>query len=222
MNLRTYFMRLQLRSRCPSSVSLMALGCSLAVLVAVTMFAAYPAWMRAEARATESGRLFARASQLVMLEAERDRLREDLKSARIASDRVLREIPTESEQGSQVGALMRTLAVGASPEVENQTIVAGEPVPALLKDSRFRAIPLTVEMRASFARVMEILARAEGDRRLVRPIRIEITRPQPKSASSSGREPSEGSGFVEARLELDAVYATGDEPVAATMKEFPQ
>ena len=222
MSTRTLFSRRTLRSRCPSGVSLAAFGCSLAVFASVMTLAVYPAWMRAEARATESGRLLARASQLAALESERDRLREDLKNARSASERVLRQSPTESEQGSQVGALMRTLAVGASSEVENQTIVAGEPVPALLKESRFRAIPLTVEMHASFSRVMEILARAEGDRRLVRPIRIEITRPQARTGSTSGRVMSEESGFVEARLELDAVYATGEEPASEAMKEFPR
>ena len=36
------------------------------------MLAVYPAWMRAEARATESGRLLARASQLAALESAYD------------------------------------------------------------------------------------------------------------------------------------------------------
>jgi hypothetical protein len=33
---------------------------------------------------------------------------------------------------------------------------------------------------------------------------------------------SEESGFVEARLELDAVYAAGEEPASEAMKEFPR
>ncbi len=224
MKWRFSFSRLRLRSLRPSGVALAFLGCSAAVLVSVATFAVYPAWTRAEARAAESGRLLARASQLSMLEAERDRLRDEVKVVRAECARVLRTIPNEVEQGSQMGALMRTLAVGAGSEVENQTIVAGEPLPALLKESRFKAVPLIVEMQASFSRVMEILARAEGDRRLVRPIRIEITRPQAKSVSGSGsdRDASEASGFVEARLELDAVYATGEELDVPAMKESPR
>lgn len=222
MKSRISFSRMTLRSLRPSGVSLAFLCCSTAVFVSVMTLALYPAWTRAEARAAESGRLLARASQLSVLEVERDRLRDDVKAVRAECARVLRTIPNAVEQGSQMGALMRTLAVGASSDVENQTIVAGEPLPALLKESRYTAVPLTVEMQASFSRVMEILARAEGDRRLVRPIRIEITRPQAKSGSGSDRDAAEASGFVEARLELDAVYATGEELDVPAMKESPR
>ena len=81
-----------------------------------------------------------------------------------------------------------------------------------------RAVPVTVEMRASFERVMEVLARAEGDRRLVRPIHIEIQRPDESAAARAAARggaavaPGDAS-LVEARLELDAVFAAG---IAAT------
>jgi hypothetical protein len=52
---------------------------------------------------------------------------------------------------------------------------------------------------------MDVLARAEGDRRLVRPIRVEIERPLD---DKSGRE-ANPSSLVEARIELDAVFSTG-------------
>jgi hypothetical protein len=68
---------------------------------------------------------------------------------------------------------------------------------------------------------MEILARAEGDRRLVRPIRIEITRPQARSVAGSDRDDATQPTFVEAKLELDAVYAQADEAGAPATKESP-
>ena len=221
MSARAYFGRWIIGVRHPSRASLWFLGMACASFVLVMTLVAYPAWMRAEARSAESGRLLARASQLAMLEAERDQLRRDLASTRQDCAHVLRTIPTEEEQGSQMGALMRTLAIGAGTDVQNQTIVAGEPIPALLRESRYRAIPLTVEMQASFSRVMEILARAEGEKRLVRPIRIEITRPQERSGAGSDREGATQSAFVEAKLELDAVYAKAEEAGAPATKESP-
>ena len=65
---------------------------------------------------------------------------------------------------------------------------------------------------------MEVLARAEGDRRLVRPIHIEIQRPDESAAARAAARggaavaPGDAS-LVEARLELDAVFAAG---IAAT------
>ena len=155
----------------------------------------------------------------------------------MAAARVLRTIP----QGADQAHLMRMLAVGTGPDMGTQTIVAGEPVPAtpaaapnptnaaanattnattgatrVRTDAPLRAVPVIVEMRASFERVMEVLARAEGDRRLVRPIHIEIQRPDAGASARAGARNAGGAAagtddgaatLVDARLELDAVFA---------------
>ncbi|MCE2885363.1 MAG: hypothetical protein LW806_10735 [Planctomycetaceae bacterium] len=207
----------------PSGASLAFLSASCAALGAVVFLHALPILRLADERAAESARLFARASQLDALSAEREQLRADVATARAEATRVLREIPDESEQGARTGALMRALAVAAGREVGSQTIVAGDPVPALLSESPFRAVPLTVEMQASFARVMEILARAESDGRLVRPIRIEIARPVDRSGRSADERSADeaASGFVDATIELDAVYETARASAAPGGEESP-
>ena len=185
----------------PSNSALAACACAFMSLAAITGFIAIPAWNRAVERASESGRLLARASQLEMLTRERDAIRSSVNAARASANAVLRSIPLHADQGS----LMRMLAVSAGNDVGTQTILAGDAVPATPRESGYHAIPVTVEMHASFARVMEILARAESDRRLVRPIRIEITRSADPSTQSRNAKDAD-KGFVEARIELDAVY----------------
>ncbi|MFM7261998.1 MAG: hypothetical protein ACKO3W_15520 [bacterium] len=207
----------------PSSASVALLAASCMAFAAVAFFHAIPVFRLAEAREAESARLFARASQLEALRAERDRMQDAVAASRTEAERVLREIPAESEQGARTGALMRALAVAAGSDVGSQTIVAGESVPALLSESPFRAVPLTVDMQASFARVMEILARAESDGRLVRPIRVEISRPAERGGRANDNDlaTARASGFVDATIEFDAVYETARASAAATGEESP-
>ncbi len=198
----------------PSTASLSVFAAALMMFGAVGGFSVYPAWTRAEVRAVESGRLLSRASQFDTLTRERDAVRAVVESARVASRQVLRNIPSEADQG----ALMRMLAIGAGPDVGTQTIVAGDVVPAMPSASGYSAVPVTVEMTASFARVMEILARAEGDRKLVRPIRIEISRVADQAPNAKSSSPA---GFVEARIELDAVYGSASAPIGDAATEEP-
>ena len=118
---------------------------------------------------------------------------------------VLRAIPATPDQAH----LMRMLALGSSADVGTQTIVAGDALPATNGPAAgLKAVPITIEMRASFAKVIELLLRAEGDRRLVRPIGVEITRTA--DAKSDDAVP-----LVDARIELDAVYGVADAKSAA-------
>jgi len=224
--------------------SLAVLGLSVLAVAGAAGMMLWPAVVASEERAAECGRLLSQVERHDAIAAERDAMRVDLASARTAAARVLRTIP----QGADQAHLMRMLAVGTGPDMGTQTIVAGEPVPAtpdgaaastggkvppsgtsatpsgISATSRaranapLRAVPVTVEMRASFERVMEVLARAEGDRRLVRPIHIEIQRPDESAAARAAARggaavaPGDAS-LVEARLELDAVFAAG---IAAT------
>ncbi len=224
--------------------SLAVLGLSVLAVAGAAGMLLWPAVVASEERAAECGRLLSQVERHDAIAAERDAMRVDLASARTAAARVLRTIP----QGADQAHLMRMLAVGTGPDMGTQTIVAGEPVPATpdgaaastggkvppsgtsatpsgssatsraRANAPLRAVPVTVEMRASFERVMEVLARAEGDRRLVRPIHIEIQRPDESAAARAAARggaavaPGDAS-LVEARLELDAVFAAG---IAAT------
>jgi len=174
-----------------------------------------PAIRVAEARTAECGRLLSQVSRYGEIAEARDRLRSEVEEARKDSTRVLRTIPSAPDQAH----LMRMLALPAGPDVGTQTIVAGDPIPATMRgDGGYYAVPVTVEMKASFERVMEVLARIEGDRRLVRPIRIEISRPQEADGRGSRVAAPQAENLVEARIEADAVYggpemqAGGDEP----------
>lgn len=195
-----------------SRISLVMLGSSAAALVGAVALLLVPAIQSSDARHSECGRLLAQVGRHDGIALERDRLQAELVAARASAQRVLRSIPARAEQAH----LMRMLAVGIGPDMGTQTIVAGDAVPARPIDSGgFRAVPVTVEMKATFAMVMDVLARAEGDRRLVRPIRIEIQRPGAERASRAGASPAVivDSGLVEARLDLDAVFgaAASDE-----------
>jgi hypothetical protein len=186
-----------------SRASLAGLGLSLAALGAIAWLVAWPALEGAESRALEAGRLLGRAEQRERIERDRDRVQASLSDARVASSSVLRTIPREPDQAH----LMRMLAVGTGADVGTQTIVAGDSLPATpAPDTPYRAIPVTVEMKATFARVMEILARAENDSRLVRPIRIEIRRPAERAGARGDSPDASEVTLVEATLELDAVY----------------
>ena len=189
-----------------SRVSMGACVASIAALASAGAFILHPALGRAEARTEECGRLFARAAELERVTDERDRAQAALDAERDASSRVLRTIPAERDQAT----LMRLLAVAAGDGVGTQTVVAGEPLPATPGGAPgLEAMPVTVEMRATYARIMELLDRAESSRRLVRPIRVEIARP---ARPREGDDPSQ----VDARIEVDAVYVT---PSAAGGKE---
>lgn len=108
--------------------------------------------------------------------------------------------------------------ISATPSGTSATSSGTSATSRARANAPLRAVPVTVEMRASFERVMEVLARAEGDRRLVRPIHIEIQRPDESAAARAAARggaavaPGDAS-LVEARLELDAVFAAG---IAAT------
>lgn len=178
------------------------LGASLAALAAVIGFVAYPAVRKAEERALECGRLLGRASQIEAATRERDALKERVVDAQRASRTVLRSIPTVTDQAS----LMRMLAVATSHDVLTQVINAGESIPASPSAKLpYRAVPVTVEMVATFPEVMNLLTRAEGSDRLVRAIKLTIEK-QPKR--DNRREADWDSPFVKATLELDAVYGS--------------
>jgi hypothetical protein len=181
-----------------SRTSMGACALGVAALSAATAFLLHPALARAEARVEECGRLFAQAAQLERVAGARDRAQSALDEERAAAAGVLRSIPAEREQA----ALMRLLAVSAGDGVGTQTIVAGDPLPATPGPANgLEAMPVTVEMRATYARIMELLDRAESSGRLVRPIRVEIARP---ARPREGDDPSQ----VDARIEIDAVYGT--------------
>jgi len=188
----------------PSNASLTCCAGGALALAASVLWLGLPSLARAETRSIETGRLHARAAQLESARGDLARARAEVERAKASSLLVRRSVPRDPDQGS----LMRMLAIGAGPEVGTQTIVAGESVPATpADDGRHRAVPVTIDMQATFARVMEIVARAEGTDRLVRPIRIEIAR---ALDGERGRPPSPD-GFVEARIELDAVYLAAEE-----------
>jgi hypothetical protein len=188
-----------------SGSSFALLGASLAALGAVIGFVAYPAVRRAEERALECGRLLGRAAQIEAATRERDTLRQRVEDTQRASRTVLRSIPAATDQA----ALMRMLAVATSHDVVTQVINAGEPVPASPSaKSPYHAVPVTVEMVATFPEVMNLLTRAEGSDRLVRVIKLTIEK-QPKK--DNRREADWDSPFVKANLELDAVYGTAAE-----------
>ena len=185
-----------------SNSSITLLAASIVGLGVVCAFVAFPAVTRAETRALESGRLVARASQLESATKERDDLRARVEAARVASRAVLRAIPTHPDQAS----LMRMLAVETKPTVLMQTINAGDPVIASpLEELTFSAVPIKVEMVATFPEIMGLLSLVEGGDRLVRPIRITLEK---QAKRDNRREADWDSPFVRAMIDLDAVYGS--------------
>ena len=198
-----------------SRASLVLLASSALAVVGAVAMLLVPAVSASDARTAECGRLLSQVERRDAIALERDRLRAEVIAAKASADRVLRSIPESAEQAH----LMRMLAVGTGPDMGTQTIVAGDVLPATPAERcGFRAVPVTVEMKASFERVMEVLARAEGDRRLVRPIHIEIQRPAQGSTARGAAAQPEDSHLVEARIELDAVFGTA---VAEAGEEQP-
>jgi hypothetical protein len=182
--------------------SAMLLGVSVAVLGLAIWKVAIPAFEEGERRMLEAGRLLALGSQEAALRKECEAARGELERTLARVRTTVRAIPSEPDQAQ----LMRMLAVGADEDVGNQVITAGDPVPATTSDaSPFRAVPVTVEMESTFARVMQVLARAERDVRLVRPIHVSIVRP---ADAAGDAKQGEASRFVNARIELDAVYGS--------------
>lgn len=196
-----------------SRTSLALLAGSVLGLAGAVGFLFMPALDESDARTAECSRLLAQVERRDAIAASRDALRAEVAAMRADASRVLRAIPSQPDQA----ALMRMLAVGADADMGTQTIVAGDAVPATPSGKQpFQAVPITVDMRATFERVMQVLARAEGDRRLVRPIHIEISRPpegeKPRGANAAKFDPR----LVEARIELDAVFGG---PIAGAQEE---
>lgn len=185
-----------------STGSMVALVASLGAFAGVVALKAVPAMRVAEDRMAQAGALMTQAGAIDGLRRERDAAEAALASLDLRADAVLRTIPANPDQAH----LMRMLALGAGEDVGTQTIVAGEPLPATpAGNPGLKAVPITVEMQSSFARVMELLVRAERDRRLVRPIEIEITRAVDEKSDAP---------LLEARIELDAVYGVAGGPSA--------
>ena len=183
-----------------SGSSLVLLGASIAGLGVVIGFVSYPTIRKAEANALESGRLLARAAQFEAATAERDELRERVEAAREASSLVLRSIPPEPDQAS----LMRMLAIETNPSVLMQEVKAGDPVSASPREATpYSAVPIRVEMIATFPEVMQLLSRAEGSDRLVRTIKVTIEK---QAKRDNRREADWDTPFVKATIDLDAVY----------------
>ncbi|MFM7051152.1 MAG: hypothetical protein ACKOYN_03335 [Planctomycetota bacterium] len=190
---------------CSLRTSLMLLSIAVIALGLTVWKLALPAFEESERRMLEAGRLLALSSQETALRSARDRVRGELERVVANVRSTVRAIPTEPDQAH----LMRMLSVGASDEVGSQTIVAGDPVPAINADSTpFQAVPVTVEMEATFARVMQVLARAERDARLVRPLHVSILRP---ADGGNGSTAKEGPRFVDAKIELDVVFGSAFE-----------
>lgn len=186
----------------PSGTALGLLGASVAAFGLVVGFLVAPALRRADERALECGRLYARIGKIDSARLERDEIRERVESAQAASRAVLREIPAIMDQA----ALMSMLAVETGSSVQSQNVTAGEPVPATPRSKEgFKAVPVTVEITATFDEVMGLLARAENDRRLVRAIRVEIEK---TTRADNRRDTDWDSPFVRAKIELDAIYGT--------------
>ena len=185
-----------------SGSSFALLGASVAALGLAIAFSAYPALRSAEANALEAGRLLGRAAQIEAVTRERDELRKRVETAQADAATIVRSIPTATDQAS----LMRMLAVETSPDVLTQTINAGESVPASPAPRvPYRAVPVSVEMVATFPEVLDLLTRAEGSDRLVRAIKLSIEK---QSKRENRRESDWESPFVKATLEFDAVYGS--------------
>lgn len=190
---------------CSLRTSLLLLAIAVIALGLTIWKLAVPSFEESERRMLEAGRLLALRSQEAALCKARDRIRGDLDRMVANVRSTVRAIPAEPDQAH----LMRMLSVGASDEVGSQTIVAGDPVPAINADSTpFKAVPVTVEMEATFGRVMQVLARAERDARLVRPLHVSILRP---ADGADGKKGEEGPRFVNAQIELDVVFGSAFE-----------
>lgn len=183
-----------------SRSSILMLASSTAALGAVVGFVVYPTLRKADERATEAGRLLGRAAQLSAATRERDEMRDRVEASRAASREVLRSIPTTTDQA----ALMRMLAVETGGDVQTQVINAGEAVPATpVASSPYKAVPVSVEMTATFPEIMNLLARAEGGERLVRAIKVTIEKPPKRD---NRRDADWESPFVKANIDFDAVF----------------
>jgi len=184
----------------PAGSALGLLGASVAAFAVVIAFVLAPALRRADERTLECGRLFARIGKIDAASRERDEIQRRVESARSDSESILRVIPKATDQAS----LMSMLAVETGSKVQMQTVTAAEPVPATPRPREaLKAVPVTVEMTATFDEIIALLARAENDRRLVRAIRVDIE----KAARPDNRRDTDwDSPFVRAMIELDAIY----------------
>jgi Tfp pilus assembly protein PilO len=193
----------------PSGTALGLLGASVAAFGLVVGFLVVPVLRSADERALECGRLYARIGKIDSARLERDEIRERVESAQASSRAVLRQIPDATDQA----ALMSMLAVETGSSVLNQTVTAGEPVPATPRSKEsLKAVPVTVEITATFDEVMGLLARAENDRRLVRAIRVEMEK---ATRADNRRDIDWDSPFVRATIELDAIYGSAAGSTAA-------
>ena len=80
--------------------------------------------------------------------------------------------------------------------VFSQTIAAGKSVAAAREGPKsWRAVPVTVAMKADFATCLRVLQRAEQSDRLVRTLELDFR-----------RDPTDASGVIDASIVVDAVW----------------
>ena len=137
---------------------------------ATVYFVVRPQWEKTKEIRAEIKRLQSLSSELVELTAERDalkRLRATVSEADLA--RVSRLAPTEAQIASFVVDL-DTLAAKSGVRLDQMTFGAGSrsgAIPAPGEDARFRAIPVTLNLTATYSGLKAFLGGLERSLRLV-------------------------------------------------------
>jgi Tfp pilus assembly protein PilO len=158
----------------------------------------YPAYREVASIARRMESLRAKVESLGGRTAEVERLTRalDEANARIAGE--LRQVPGEPD----VAAIFRRLSLPVDGmAVRDQTFSAGaetEAVPGA--ELPTKAIPVTVDMLASFEAIFHLLQAAESMERLVRVSTVKV------SVDREAAEAAANEGFLAATIELDAVF----------------
>jgi hypothetical protein len=169
------------------------LGLSIVSMTLATWLIATPAWNAGSDAEAEATRLAGRIAARDRLEHEYQDRSKAFSVLQVRGAALLRTIPQDPAQAQ----LMRALSEPVDGVlVFSQTIAAGKSVAAAREGPKsWRAVPVTVAMKADFATCLRMLQRAEQSDRLVRTLELDFK-----------RDPTDASGVIDASIVVDAVW----------------
>jgi len=182
--------------------TILAVGGMIALFVLGVAFLVWPAYRQAHRINSQTQELIRKSDRLEDDTSVVKELAERLQQLRRRIEEDLKTVPNEP----RVAEMMRRLSLPVDGvTVRDQTFAAGEPKPASQQaDIPFKAIPLTVELDASFDAVFSLLRATEQSPQLVRTRSLHIERKSEKDDNTISKN------WLRATISLEAVYGSVD------------
>jgi Tfp pilus assembly protein PilO len=193
--------------------TILAVGGMVALLVVGVAFLAWPAYRDALQIRSQTQQLLEKSQRLQGDTRVVTRLAERVRNLRTHVERDLKVIPDEP----RIAEMMRRLSLPVDGiTVRDQTFAAGSPKPASTQhEVPFNAVPVTVELDASFDAIFSLLRATESTPQLIRVHSVHIER---SAEEGKSQVPSD---WLHATLSLEAIHRSEEETASGGQHDIP-